>query len=161
MTLLDPRKPWVTPAISLLLVVGGGLMCSTRIKMAWAGQEAASIASTRVSECRVLPPDQTVVLGAYYFQPGPNTYLPEGTFVCDLFGNSARIERGGYALHVVSSNPVDMNKELEKRLKDADNPDHFLQNRVQIDRSRPLYTPPPPPVVRQENNLFNLQPQQP
>lgn len=153
----DPQKADKVIGISLILFLAGGLMSATRIQMFAESTNANTIASTRVSECRVLPPNEAVVLGGVYYDPPTSTWLTEGTFICDLYGRSARIDRYGNALFVVTTDPTSMNKELEKRLKEPTNPDSIETNRVRRDISRGVIVPQEPQVQEAGVSLFGSQ----
>jgi hypothetical protein len=149
----DPRiAPAWTVALAAVLLGGGVAMSATRLKTVAYERSNNDISQSRVSSCRVLGNGETVKLGGYYFQPTPQTngliggdLLPEGVYICDLFGNSARIERGGYAQYVISGDPVEMNKVLSSRLQDPVNPDSSKANRPRLDMTRPIYQAQPEP----------------
>jgi hypothetical protein len=149
----DPRiAPAWTAALAVVALGAGVFMSHTRLLTVAYERSNNDISQSRVSSCRVLGNGETVQLGGYYFQPTPQSngllggdLLPEGVYICDLFGNSARIERGGYAQYVISGDPVEMNKVLSSRLQDPVNPDSSKANRPRLDTSRPIYKAQPEP----------------
>jgi len=136
-------------------------MSQTRLRTVAYERSNSDIAQSRVSSCRVLGGGDTVKLGGYYFQPTTQAdgkisgdLLQEGTYICDTYGNSARIERGGYAQYLVSGDVVEMNKTLQTRMQDPANPDSSDAFRPRIDLSRTIYKSQPEP--QPETKLFKL-----
>jgi len=158
----DPRiAPAWTIALTLAALSVGVAMSQTRLRTVAYERSNNDIAQSRVSSCRVLAGTDTVQLGAYYFQPTAQAngkitgdLLQEGVYICDGFGNSARIERGGYAQYLVSGDVIEMNKTLQQRLQDPANPDSNEISRPRIDLGRPIYKAPPAP--KPQDQLFNL-----
>jgi hypothetical protein len=68
---------------------------------------------------------------------GNGEWLSEGEYLCDLFGNSGRVERNGSLQHFVNSPPEEVNKVLMKRLENPALPDSNPQFRPLRDRTRP------------------------
>ena len=136
-------------------------MSSQRLRTVSYERENNDIAQSRASSCRVLAGTDTVQLGAYYFQPTAQVsgkltgdLLQEGTYICDGFGNSARIERGGYAQYLISGDVIEMNKALQQRLQDPASPYSNKDSRPRIDLGRPIYKAQPEPKL--QDQLFNL-----
>lgn len=158
----DPRiAPAWTIALTLAALSIGGFMSAQRLKTVAFERGNNDIAQSRVSSCRVLGGGNTVRLGGYYFQPTvpeatTGDLLPEGTYVCDFFGGTARIERGGYAQYVILGDPTDLNKALMERLKDPANPDSSEASRPRLDLTKPIYQANPEPTLEPEQKLFNL-----
>jgi len=144
-------------AIAGLLLGLGSLASIDRLTTSAAENSAATIAATRVEQCRVVGGGDKLVLGAYYAQPtdGGGQWLSEGTYICDLFGGSGRIERGGYLQFLTTSDAISMNKTLMKRLKDSNNPDNDSNLRPRRDTTQPIYQPP----VEQKETGFTGEPQ--
>ena len=160
--LSDPR---ISPMWTVFLAAGAltiaALMSAQRLQTVTYERGNNDIAQARASSCRVLAED-TVQLGAYYFQPTAQVdgkltgdLLGEGTYICDGFGGSARIERGGFAQFVRTGDVVEMNKVIQQRLQDPANPDSSPMSRPRLDKSRPIYRFQPQPTTVQ-NELFNL-----
>jgi len=160
--LSNPRiAPAWTVALAMVVLGAGVVMSQTRLRTVSYERGNNDIAQSRVSSCRVLGGGDTVKLGGYYFQPTAQAdgktsgdLLQEGTYICDLYGNSARIERGGYAQYVVSGDVTEMNKTLQTRVQDPANPDSSDAFRPRIDLSRPIYKAPPEP--QPATTLFKL-----
>jgi len=160
--LSNPRiAPVWTIALSAIVLSAGVAMSQTRLQTAAYERSNSDIAQSRVSSCRVLGGGDTVKLGGYYFQPTAQAdgkisgdLLQEGAYICDTYGNSARIERGGYAQYIVSGDVVEMNKILQQRLQDPANPDSSDASRPRIDLSRPTHQAQPEP--QQKDPLFKL-----
>lgn len=158
----DPRiAPAWTAALAAVALGIGLAMSAQRLKTVAFERGNNDIAQSRVSSCRVLGRGETVQLGGYYFQPTAQAdgkisgdLLQEGVYICDLFGTSARIERGGYAQYVVTGDPVEMNKTLQERLKDPANPDSNEATRPRLDMGRGIYQAPP--TEPQDDKLFQL-----
>ena len=160
--LSNPRiAPAWTIALTAIVLSAGVAMSHTRLRTVAYERSSRDIAQSRVSSCRVLGGGDTVKLGGYYFQPTAQAdgnisgdLLPEGAYICDGFGNSARIERGGYAQYLVSGDVVEMNKTLQQRLQDPANPDSNDASRPRIDLSRPIHQAQLKP--QQKDPLFKL-----
>lgn len=153
----NPRiaPSWI--AAAAIAGVGVGAVLSLD-RLQTAGYEATNnqIASVRANSCRVLNAPDKIQLGRYYLQPTEGTQgvlLSEGTYICDVWGNTARIERGGYAQLVKTGDATEINKTLIDRMKDTANPDSNPNLRIRRDISRGIYQPPPEstPIV---NPLF-------
>jgi hypothetical protein len=142
----NPRiaPSWITAA-AIGAIGLGALLSLDRLRTAAYEATNSQIASVRANSCRLLNPPDKVVLGAYYYQPSEQggQLLTEGEYVCDAFGSSARIERGGYAQFIVPGDATEMNKTLMQRIEDEANPDHNPNLRVRRDVSRGVYQPPP------------------
>lgn len=140
---------------SLLLLAIGAVASQTRLATVAYESSNAQISAYRVNSCRVLEGSDKLILGAYYYQPTGNTgqWLSEGTYLCDLYGNSGRIDRGGYLQYLVPGDAAAMNKTLKTRLDDESNPDHNPNLRVRRDRITPIYVAPSP-TPTPENSLF-------
>lgn len=161
--LSDPRvAPAWTIFFSAVLLGSGAALSSQRLKTVSYERANSDIAQSRVSSCRVLASGSSVILGGYYFQPTAQVdgkltgdLLPEGVYICDLFGGTARIERGGFAQFVVMGDAAELNKVLQQRLSDSANPDSNEVSRPRLDQSRPVYKSQPAP--KPKDQLFNLQ----
>jgi hypothetical protein len=144
-------NPRIAPAWTAATAIGviglGALLSLDRLITSASEAGNSQIASVRANTCRLLNPPDKVVLGAYYFQPQSSEQggqlLTEGEYICDAFGSSARIERGGYAQFVVTGDATELNKTLMERIEDEANPDHNPNLRVRRDVSRGVYQPPP------------------
>jgi len=160
--LSNPRiAPAWTVALAMVVLGAGVAMSQTRLRTVAYERSNSDIAQSWVLSCRVLGGGDTVKLGGYYFQPTTQAdgkisgdLLQEGTYICDSFGNSARIERGGYAQYLVSGDVVEMNKILQQRLQDPANPDSNDASRPRIDLNRPIYQAQLEP--QQKDPLFRL-----
>ena len=166
--LLNPKT---SPALTVLF--GGGLIASgfflsaTRIETALAEKTRDDLAQQRANVCRILPANESLELGAYYFQPTKvepdgslsGNLLDEGTYVCDrLKGATGRIERGGYIQHMaVATDVTAINKILEKRLKEPLNPDSSPLTQIQRATNMGIYQEPPKSVeTEQESTFFKI-----
>ena len=158
----DPRiAPAWTIALAVLAIGTGIAMSRTRLQTVAFERSNTDIAQSRVSSCRVVAGGNSVILGGYYFQPTEQAgskltgdLLPEGTYICDGFGGSARIERGGFAQYVVVGDATEMNKVIGDRLKDPANPDSNPLLRPRLDLGRPIYQAQPAP--KPQDQFFNL-----
>lgn len=144
----NPRiaPSWI--AASAIGAIGlGALLSLDRVLTAAREASNSQIASVRANTCRLLNPPDKVTLGAYYFQPAGvgqgGQLLSEGEYICDAFGSTARIERGGYAQFIVTGDATEMNKTLMERVENDANPDRNPNLRVRRDVSRGIYQPPP------------------
>lgn len=159
----DPRvAPAWTIFFSAVLLGTGAALSSQRLKTVSYERGNNDIAQSRVSSCRVLASGSSVILGGYYFQPTTQVegrlegdLLAEGVYICDFFGGTARIERGGYAQFVVMGDAAELNKVLQQRLSDPANPDSSEISRPRLDVGRPVYQSQPAP--KPKTQLFNLQ----
>ncbi|MBD2156256.1 hypothetical protein [Leptolyngbya sp. FACHB-16] len=160
-------SPGATVLCGITLVAAGTLGSLPRLETSLAESNHNRIAQQRAQVCRVLPATEKIELGAYYFQPTTPTpdggmtgsLLNEGEYVCDRYGTTARIERGGYAQFLAISNDVSaINKTLQQRLEDVSNPDSSEQTQVKravnmgVHRERPR----PRKNGASEPNFFNL-----
>ena len=145
-------------AIAGLLLGLGFLASIDRLATSASQNNSAAISATRVDQCRVLGGNDKLILGGYYGQPtdevGTGKFLGEGEILCDLYGGSGRIERGGYLQFLIHTDPLTQNKKLMKRLEDKDNPDSNPNMRPRHDPSVPIYQPP----VEQEKTGFTGEP---
>ncbi|MBD2093531.1 hypothetical protein H6F67_27225 [Microcoleus sp. FACHB-1515] len=137
---------WI--AASAIGVIGlGALLSLDRLITSASEAGNSQIASVRANTCRLLNPPDKVILGGYYFQPAGEgqggQLLSEGEYICDAFGSTARIERGGYAQFIVTGSTTELNKTLMQRVEDEANPDRNPNLRVRRDVSRGIYQPPP------------------
>lgn len=161
--LSDPRvAPAWTIFFAAIFLGSGAALSSQRLKTVSYERANSDIAQSRVSSCRVLASGSSVILGGYYFQPTAQVdgkltgdLLPEGVYICDFFGGTARIERGGFAQFVVMGDAAELNKVLQQRLADTANPDSNEVSRPRLDQSRPVYKSQPAP--KPKDQLFNLQ----
>jgi len=145
-------------AVTLMGLTIGAFFSVPRLLTAASQSSSGSISATRVEQCRVLGGNDKLVLGGYYAQPtqdGSGEWLAEGELLCDLFGGSGRIERGGYLQFLINTDPLTQNKKLMKRLEDKNNPDSNPDMRPRRDPSVPIYQDP---VSVQENNQFTGEP---
>lgn len=163
--LLNPKfaPAWIA-CLSVGAIAVGAVAAAPRLITAAEKHNSASLASSRAENCRILPEGETVVLGAYYFQPTMNvngqivggSVLPGGVDLCDLYGGSGQSVQGGYVQWVVQiSDPTEVNKTLRRRLKEETNPDRFPQSQIRRDWSRGVFTPPA--TNQQPNGFFQLQ----
>jgi hypothetical protein len=158
----DPRSAPRNIAAAAIATIGiAAALSGDRLATVAYETSNSSIASYRANTCRILNAPDKLELGAYYLQPtegNQGVLLPEGTYVCDTWGGTARIERGGYAQQIKIGDATEINKVLMTRIEDEANPDHNPHQRIRRDISRSVYIPPPPdkPV---ESNLFSTQQQ--
>ncbi len=141
-------------ALTLLGLGMGAFLGAPRLMVAASQISNASIAATRVDQCRVLGGNDKLVLGGYYgqlTQDGRGEWLGPGTLLCDLYGGSGEIFQGGYLQFLVTTDPLVMNKKLLKRLEEKANPDSNPAMRPRRDPSVPIYQPP---AATQENTQF-------
>jgi hypothetical protein len=152
--------------MTAMALAAGGLLSTTRLLTVMAESKNDSIGQYRAEICRILHHSEKVQLGAYYFQPTEQdtqgrlagALLDEGTYVCDLYGNSVRIERGGYALYLIRVADVSgINKTLQKRLQDPASPDSVARSQIRRAQNMGVHRPPPSPQKSQEPAFFNLQ----
>jgi hypothetical protein len=161
-------NPRLLPAwaltITAMSLAAGGLLSTTRLSTVMAESKNDSIGQYRAEICRILHHSEKVQLGAYYFQPTEQdtqgrlagALLDEGTYVCDLYGNSVRIERGGYALYLIRVADVSgINKTLQKRLQDPASPDSVERSQIRRAKNMGLHRPQPSQKA-QEPAFFNL-----
>ena len=161
--LSDPRvAPAWTIFFAAVFLGGGAAMSQQRLKTVSYERGNNDIAQSRVASCRVLAKGSSVILGGYYFQPTAQVegrltgdLLPEGVYICDFFGGTARIERGGFAQFVMMGDAAELNKVLQQRISDPANPDSNEASRPRLDAGRPVYKSQPAP--RPKDQLFNLQ----
>lgn len=166
----NPRTAPAWTVFGTLIVVGAGAALSApRLQTVAAEQNNNAIASYRADICRILPTTETVELGAYYFQPTATlggvaqgdppltgSLLTEGMYICDWFGKSARIERGGYAQFVVVATDIaGVNKTLQERLSQTSNPDNSRLSQVRRAWNMGVYTERP---TNAPNQFFNPNP---
>jgi hypothetical protein len=168
MSFLNPvTSPKATILCGLTVVAAGALGSLPRIETAMAEGNHNRIAAQRSQICRILPASEKIELGAYYFQPTTPTpdggmtgsLLNEGEYICDRYGTTARIERGGYAQFLAVSNDVSaINKTLQERLKDSSNPDSSEQTQVKRAVNMGVHRERPRPQENKpaEPNFFNL-----
>ncbi len=170
----NPRTAPAWTAFGIVTVIGAGAALSaTRLQTVAAEQNNNAIASYRADICRILPTTETVELGAYYFQPTATlgavphgdppltvsltgSLLTEGMYICDWFGKSARIERGGYAQFVVVATDIaGVNKTLTERLSQTTNPDNSRLSQVRRAWNMGVYVERP---TNAPNQFFNPNP---
>lgn len=166
MSFLNPlTSPKATALCGLTLVAAGTLGSLPRLETAMAEGNHNRIAAQRAQVCRILPASEKLELGAYYFQPTQQNpdgmsgvLLDEGVYICDRYGATARIERGGYAQFIAISTDVSaINEILKGRLENPSNPDHSQATQVQ--RAINMGVRREPPKDRKtpaEPNFFNL-----
>lgn len=157
---LDPRiAPTWTMALTVAVLGTAGFLSTHRIAQSLTEQGDRQLAAQRAEQCRVLGSNNSVILGAYYWQPEATnadgwttgTYLSEGIYICDLTGRTARIDRGGYAQHVVVGDASEINQILQRKLSDSTNPDSNEATRPLHDKQRANYESAKP-----KNKLFDL-----
>lgn len=163
---LNPRtSPGATVLFGVTACSVGVFLSTTRLQTAMAESSHNQIAQQRAEVCRILPASEKIELGAYYFQPtqvnqdGGKTgsLLDEGMYICDRYGSTGRIERGGYVQHIAISNDISaLNKTLEERLKDSSNPDSSRDTQVQRAINMGVYRPRPKHSENQQPNFFQL-----
>jgi len=157
--LFNPRiAPSYIVCGSILLLTIGGVASKTRLQTVTYETQNSSISAYRANSCRVLESTDKLVLGGYYFQPngnGSGQWLNEGTYVCDAYGNSGRIERGGYLQYLIPGDASEMNKTLQTRIAETSNPDHKPELRVRRDQSIKPFVPTTPQQNNEtQNQLF-------
>ena len=158
--LSDPRvAPRFLLAASLSAIATAAILSGDRLTTVAYETSNSSIASYRANSCRVLAAPDKLELGAYYLQPtrdNQGVLLPEGTYLCDTWGGTGRIERGGYLQKIKIGDPTALNKTLMTRIDDSANPDHNPRQRIMRDISRSIYQPPAPePEKPTTANLFS------
>lgn len=146
-------NPKIAPAYiasaSIILVLTGAIASQTRLQTVFYETQNKQISAYRADSCRVLEAGDKLILGAYYYQPSPDNenageWLNEGVYVCDFYGSSGRIERGGYLQYLTPGDAVEMNRKLQARLNNRANPDSNPALRVRRDRTVPIYQSPTP-----------------
>ena len=166
MSFMNPlTSPKATALCGLTVVAAGALGSLPRLETAMAEGNHNRIAQQRAQVCRILPASEKLELGAYYFQPTQQTsnemsgvLLDEGVYVCDRYGGTGRIERGGYVQFIAISNDVAaLNEALKRRLEDPSNPDHSKATQVQRAANMGVHRDPPRDTkTPAEPNFFNL-----
>ena len=155
--LTDPRSaPRNTIAASILLLGVAVGFSINRIATVTYEAQNSSIAAYRANSCRILNAPDKLELGAYYLQPTQGTQgilLDEGVYLCDSWGNTGRIERGGYLQQIKTGDATAINKVLMQRIEDPANPDHNAAQRIQRDISRAPYVEPTP-TSKPSSTLF-------
>lgn len=139
----DPRSASRNTIAAAILLLGAAIgFSATRIATVTYEAGNGSIAEYRANSCRILNAPDKLELGAYYLQPtegNQGVLLDEGVYLCDSWGNTGRIERGGYLQQIKTGDATAINKVLMQRLEDEANPDHNPQQRIQRDISRAPY----------------------
>lgn len=158
--LSDPRiAPRALLGGTLSLIAVAAILSGDRLSTVAYETSNSSIASYRANSCRVLNAPDKLELGAYYLQPTTGDrgiLLDEGTYLCDAWGNTGRIERGGYLQLIKTGDPTEINKVLMTRIDDEANPDNNPHQRIMRDISRSVYQPPAPePEKPTTANLFS------
>jgi hypothetical protein len=144
---INPRS-----ASKMLLCLGlgaiaiGAILDRTRLQTVAYQTGNSSIATLRSSQCRLLGSNDKLTLGGTYYQPrGLNqtgTLLGEGVILCDSTGGTAITDRNSVAQFLKSGDPLAMNKTINDRIADPNNPDHTNGLRVQRAINIPIYREP-------------------
>jgi len=159
-------SPGTTILLGLSAVAGGVSLSMVRLETAMAERTHTQIALQRAEVCRILPPTEKLELGAYYFQPttfNPDggrsgVLLEEGRYVCDRFGATARIERGGYAQFMaIAADITAFNRVLQIRLDDPANPDANQETQVQRAHNMGVWKEPPQATEPEKPDFFDVQ----
>lgn len=144
-SLLDPRKSAGNSIVlSLMLLLCGASLSVTRLQTVVAEAGREKIARYRSERCRIVGGGEKLELGAFYYQPFPGggEWLSEGEYLCDLYGNSGRIERNGSLQHFINAPPEEINKVLKERMENPNTPDSNPSFRPLRDRTRPAWIEP-------------------
>lgn len=144
----DPRSASRNTIAAAVLLLGAAVGFSiNRIATVTYETSNGSIAEYRANSCRILNAPDKLELGGYYLQPtegNQGVLLDEGVYLCDSWGNTGRIERGGYLQQIKTGDATAINKTLMQRIEDPANPDHNPLQRIQRDISRAPYVEPTP-----------------
>ncbi len=155
-SLVDPRKSASNVfVLSFLFLFLGVALSLDRLATVLPESSRKGIAAYRAKLCRVVGDNEKLELGAFYYQPivgedgqiVSGRWLSEGEYICDLFGTSGRVERGGSLQYIVNAPPEVMNEILLKRLEATDFPDSNPNFRPRRDHSIP-----PAPAVDEVMN---------
>jgi hypothetical protein len=136
------RNPQHAASNTLFLCCGliaiGAAASLGRIQTVYAERERQTISDVRTQSCRILNKEQKLKVGYYYFQPSrkdskggvTGDLLSEGTYICDWYGNSVRVDANGAVDHFVVADAATQNAALKERLKDESNPDRSEMSQV-------------------------------